>query len=322
VGPRGGDLLGLFNLAVHARVPIAELQSMIYAYPTFYRGALDALRSLAYPPTSSDRGEVCGSELQRRSDRFLTGVTAQHPLADVEFINALTSSRHSLHRVGVHVVARARVRASGRFSLRVTPGGFGTPDLAPDGRRVRVSGMNLVVESDAPDAAAARSIGIHGSSLAQLASFAGVDLSAPLDVGHDTPPIGDADAPIDLGAEGDDGVTGIFGLVAAILDRVLAELPVAASPTLPRLWPEHFDVAIEAQASPDRRVNLGGSPGDGASDEPYLYVGPWTADRPGDAAFWNAPCGAFRTLSQLGVGPVDVVSGGAAFLLEGYRRLV
>jgi pyruvate/2-oxoglutarate dehydrogenase complex dihydrolipoamide dehydrogenase (E3) component len=46
VGPRGGDLLGLFNLAVHARVPISTLQSMIYAYPTFYRGALDALKAL------------------------------------------------------------------------------------------------------------------------------------------------------------------------------------------------------------------------------------------------------------------------------------
>ena len=34
VGPRGGELLGLFNLAVHARVPISELRSMIYAYPT------------------------------------------------------------------------------------------------------------------------------------------------------------------------------------------------------------------------------------------------------------------------------------------------
>jgi pyruvate/2-oxoglutarate dehydrogenase complex dihydrolipoamide dehydrogenase (E3) component len=46
VGPRGGDVLGLFNLAVHARVPIAQLRSMIYAYPTFYRGALDALTAL------------------------------------------------------------------------------------------------------------------------------------------------------------------------------------------------------------------------------------------------------------------------------------
>ncbi len=46
VGPRGGELLGLFNLAVHSRVPISQLRSMIYAYPTFYRGALDALSAL------------------------------------------------------------------------------------------------------------------------------------------------------------------------------------------------------------------------------------------------------------------------------------
>jgi hypothetical protein len=36
----------LFNLAVHSRVPVSELRSMIYAYPTFIRGALDALAAL------------------------------------------------------------------------------------------------------------------------------------------------------------------------------------------------------------------------------------------------------------------------------------
>ncbi len=46
VGPRGGEVLSMFNLAVHARVPVAELRSMIYAYPTFYRGALDALANI------------------------------------------------------------------------------------------------------------------------------------------------------------------------------------------------------------------------------------------------------------------------------------
>lgn len=231
-------------------------------------------------------------------------------------------ARRSLHRVAVHVVARARVEASGRFSLRVAPGGFGTPDMAPDGRRVRVSGDNLVVESDEPGKAAARSIGIAGSSLTELAAFAGVDLAAPLDVGHDTPPVGEADAPIDLDAEGAGVVQDWFGLVAAMLDRVLADLPGAAGPTLPRLWPEHFDVAVEAQAGPGRRVNLGGSPGDGFSAAPYLYVGPWTSDRPGDAGYWNAPFGAFQTRGELGRDGAAVVRAGAAFLLDGYRRLL
>ena len=46
VGPRGGEVLSMFNLAVHARVPVDQLRTMIYAYPTFYRGALDALAKL------------------------------------------------------------------------------------------------------------------------------------------------------------------------------------------------------------------------------------------------------------------------------------
>ena len=36
-------------------------------------------------------------------------------------------------------------------------------------------------------------------------------------------------------------------------------------------------------------MNLGGSPGDDAHPEPYLYVGPWQ-QRSGD--FWNEPWGA------------------------------
>jgi pyruvate/2-oxoglutarate dehydrogenase complex dihydrolipoamide dehydrogenase (E3) component len=36
VGPHGGEMLGLLSLAVHARIPLEELRSMIYAFPTFY----------------------------------------------------------------------------------------------------------------------------------------------------------------------------------------------------------------------------------------------------------------------------------------------
>lgn len=45
-GPHGGEVLGTLALAIHARVPVAGLQRMIYAYPTFHRGIEDALRSL------------------------------------------------------------------------------------------------------------------------------------------------------------------------------------------------------------------------------------------------------------------------------------
>jgi hypothetical protein len=236
-------------------------------------------------------------------------------------MSTTNAARSELHRIAVHIVARARIEATGRFSLRVTPAGFGTPDHGSDGRRVRVSGTHLVVESDTEGAASARSLAIDGASLAQLAAWAEVDLSESIDVGHDTPPLGDVNAPISLDPTAAGEITDWFGHTATILDQVLGSLSGYATPTLPRLWPEHFDVAIEAQATAERRVNLGGSPGDGFSDEPYLYVGPWTADRPGDPDYWNAPFGAIRTRSELAADPAGIVAAGVAFLLDGYERL-
>lgn len=43
VGPHGGEMLGMLNLAVHARVPLNELVSMIYAFPTFYGAIGEAI---------------------------------------------------------------------------------------------------------------------------------------------------------------------------------------------------------------------------------------------------------------------------------------
>jgi pyruvate/2-oxoglutarate dehydrogenase complex dihydrolipoamide dehydrogenase (E3) component len=45
-GPWGGEVLSMLTLAVHARVPVTALRTMIYAYPTFHRGVLDALADL------------------------------------------------------------------------------------------------------------------------------------------------------------------------------------------------------------------------------------------------------------------------------------
>ncbi|MBO0690649.1 MAG: NAD(P)/FAD-dependent oxidoreductase, partial [Candidatus Dormibacteraeota bacterium] len=46
VGPMGGEVLSMLTLAIHARVPTDTLRGMIYAYPTFHRGILDALADL------------------------------------------------------------------------------------------------------------------------------------------------------------------------------------------------------------------------------------------------------------------------------------
>jgi pyruvate/2-oxoglutarate dehydrogenase complex dihydrolipoamide dehydrogenase (E3) component len=45
-GPTGGEVLSMLTLAVHAGIPVRRLSEMIYAYPTFHRAVLDAVRQL------------------------------------------------------------------------------------------------------------------------------------------------------------------------------------------------------------------------------------------------------------------------------------
>ena len=47
VGPMGGEVLSMLTLAVHAKVPVSTLETMIFAYPTFHGAVRDALTDLA-----------------------------------------------------------------------------------------------------------------------------------------------------------------------------------------------------------------------------------------------------------------------------------
>jgi pyruvate/2-oxoglutarate dehydrogenase complex dihydrolipoamide dehydrogenase (E3) component len=46
-GPVGGEVLAMLTLAVHVEVPVEQLRTMIYAYPTFHRAVEAALSVLA-----------------------------------------------------------------------------------------------------------------------------------------------------------------------------------------------------------------------------------------------------------------------------------
>jgi pyruvate/2-oxoglutarate dehydrogenase complex dihydrolipoamide dehydrogenase (E3) component len=46
VGPYAGEIASMLTLAVHARIPVATLKTMIYAYPTFHRAVESALAEL------------------------------------------------------------------------------------------------------------------------------------------------------------------------------------------------------------------------------------------------------------------------------------
>ena len=226
-------------------------------------------------------------------------------------------SRLTLHRVAAHVLGRRRYQVSGRFGLRAGPRGIVTPAFGPGPEILRVAGDFLVREQGG--AASYQPLG--GSSLRDLAEFSGADLAAEFPGGSDTPELGDTDEPLLLSARYIDAVADWLALAWRVLDRVVGELAAAAEPATLQLWPEHFDVGTSVgvdPGSPEARVNLGASPGDGFSEAPYFYVGPWSPDRPGDPAYWNAPFGAALTVTQL-EGSADAAEAAAQFFTEGIR---
>ncbi len=46
VGPMGGEVLSMLTTAIHGRVPVRDLKSMIFAYPTFHGAVRQAIGSL------------------------------------------------------------------------------------------------------------------------------------------------------------------------------------------------------------------------------------------------------------------------------------
>ena len=182
---------------------------------------------------------------------------------------ALIPTRLALHRLAVYVVAPTRYAATGRFGLRSTPDGFGTP--AFDGRRIRIEGAELVDERDEGE----RRTPI--SSLEAAASFLGSEIDPKTAAEHDSPELGDVHA--DLGVDADASLyLGRWFEVAFEALRRVGDDPASIDPSEPQLWPGHFDAALEL-GDDDHRASCGASPGDHNVEEPYLYLAAWYPDR-------------------------------------------
>jgi hypothetical protein len=193
-------------------------------------------------------------------------------------------TRAALHDVAEAVVAPAR-KPENEISLRYTHGGFGTPFFDEGGTdcQVRIEGSELVRQ--------------RGSEETREAMPREVDAAA-------------AEA---LGA--------LYGFACSVLEQMRADEAEADS-SLVRIWPEHFDIAVElGDDAAGKRVNLGLSPGDDDHDEPYLYVSPWnTALASGE--LWNATGfpGAELRYSEL-LAADDQRRTALGFMRERYRAI-
>ena len=179
----------------------------------------------------------------------------------------------ALHRVAERIVSPAR-KPDREISLEATPGGFGTPVFEHEGvpHQVRVDGAELVLRSG------------DGERRAALTSLAGAGRL-----------VGDL---LPAGADSDDAALAIdppaataladwYAFGASVLGELVAGAASEAEPSPVRLWPEHFDIAIELGSEQlGERANYGLSPGDEQHPEPYVYVGPWVAEVAGE--LWQA----------------------------------
>ncbi len=165
---------------------------------------------------------------------------------------------------------------------------------------------------------------IAGSTVASLCAACGFAPDPDFTVGDDTPPLGDADDTVMLDSTASAVVGDWYALGQRAMDVALASLPDAQA-SIVRLWPEHFDVgadlAVNSAGKPGVRTNLGAAAGDGFHQEPYLYVGPWGAERPGPAEFWNAPFGATLSFGELDAAE-NPLAAATEFFLHGiaYQR--
>jgi hypothetical protein len=192
----------------------------------------------------------------------------------------------SLHEVAAELVAPAR-KPQNEIALEATPGGFGTPVFEFDGarRRVRVEGDELIQECSGKERRAPlRSLVVAGEAITEL---------LPIDTRLSDEPLAvDAAASRALGA--------YYAFGSEVLARLLASAGPDDEASPVRLWPEHFDIAIELGSELQGvRANYGFSAGDEGHAEPYLYVGPWTAAVEGDLWNGNGFAGAELSYSLL-----------------------
>jgi hypothetical protein len=157
-------------------------------------------------------------------------------------------TRIVLHKVAEAVVAPAR-KPENEISLRYTRGGFGTPFFEEGGAdcQVRIEGAELIRQ--------------RGAKESREPLPAEVDEAASRALGD------------------------FYGFACSVLEQLRADESEAES-TIVRIWPEHFDMAVEL-GDGEARANFGASPGDENHDEPYLYVGPFDAGL-ASGELWNA----------------------------------
>ena len=219
------------------------------------------------------------------------------------------TTRDALHRLAVYVISPAQRLVNGEIIMRPSPGGFSTFEFG-DARTVGVRLDRLVID------------GVEHpiTSLRAAAALVGIEPDVGQQEQFDVPPHGDLDEllPVEPGAAS--ALGDWYAFANEVLEALRTDAAAEDDATIVRIWPEHFDAAIDlGDGDRKRRATYGASPGDRHYDEPYLYASPWAGRIDG---FFEDPTfkGAALRRSQL-EGATDPVRAAVEFLQEARMRV-
>jgi hypothetical protein len=213
-----------------------------------------------------------------------------------------------LHRLAVYAVSPAQRLVNGEIILESSHGGFSTFEY--DGHVARVVDDRLVLDG------AAHPI----TTLRAAAEALGIEPDVGQQEQFDVPPHGDLDEPLQIDLTAAAVLAGWFEFATHALEHLRAHAEPGDDATIVRIWPEHFDAAIDmGDADAGRRATYGGSPGDRHHAEPYLYASPWAGRID---PFFDDPTfkGASLTYAEL-LAAADPQHAASEFLEEARRRI-
>jgi hypothetical protein len=218
----------------------------------------------------------------------------------------------ALHRLTVYVVSPAQRLVNGEIILRSLPGGFGTYEFG-DGTVVRIEGHELVIDGPAPRRAPI-------TTLRAAAELAGIEPDIGQAEQFDVPAPGDLDAQLHVGEQASADLARWYAFVTQVLEKLRADATETDDVSPVRIWPEHFDAAIDLGSVADgRRATYGGSPADAGHPYPYLYASPWEGRID---PFFGDPSFKGASLSHAELVAADEPHSAALAFLRRARRIV
>jgi hypothetical protein len=222
---------------------------------------------------------------------------------------AYVTTRDALHRLAVYVISPAQRAVNGEIIMRPAPDGFSTFEFG-GGRVIGVRRDRLVIDGMEHPI----------TSLRGAAELAGIDVDVAQQEQFDVPPHGDLDERLNVDADAAAALGEWYGFAAEAVEALRGEAEAGDDATIVRIWPEHFDAAIDmGDGGRKRRATYGASPGDRHHAEPYLYASPWEGRIDG---FFDDPefKGAALLRSQL-EGVTDPLRAAVDFLREARMRV-